>query len=146
MQPPSATITASIRIRNWEHAFFHKGQRELREYSVDGGDQAGFGVVGCHVGDVLDVCANEVVQRFQVGWEKGTKSSHSFWSQACVSLDLWACAESCCDTQSLPPATWLHQGGITTLFSTSRFSLVLTFKPTSKMWGGMMWPSAPPPP
>ena len=25
------------------------------EYSADGGDQAGFGVVGGHVGDVLDV-------------------------------------------------------------------------------------------
>ena len=25
--------------------------------------------------------------------------------------------------------------------STSRYTLVLTFKPTSKMWGGMMWPS-----
>ena len=24
---------------------------------------------------------------------------------------------------------------------TSRYTLVLTFKPTSKMWGGMMWPS-----
>ena len=43
-------------------------------------------------------------------------------------------------TQGLPPATWLYQG-ITTLFSTSRYTLVLTFKPTSKMWGGMMWPS-----
>ena len=30
---------------------------------------------------------------------------------------------------------------IPTLFSTSRYTLVLTFKPTSKMWGGMMWPS-----
>ena len=29
----------------------------------------------------------------------------------------------------------------TTLFSASRYTLVLTFKPTSKMWGGMMWPS-----
>ena len=35
---------------------------------------------------------------------------------------------------------WLHQG-ITTLFCTSRYTLVLTFKPTLKMWGGMMWPS-----
>ena len=54
-------------------------------------------------------------------WEKGTKSSHSFWSQAWVSLDLWAGAESCCHTQGLP----------------SRYTLVLTFKLTSKMWGGM---------
>ena len=73
-------------------------------------------------------------------WEKGTKSWHSFWSQAWVSLDLWAGAESCCHTQGLPPATWLHQV-ITTLFSIYRYTLVLTFKPTSKMWGGMMWPS-----
>ena len=40
----------------------------------------------------------------------------------------------------LPLATWLRQG-ITKLFSTSRYTLVLTFKPISKMWGGMMWPS-----
>ena len=57
-----------------------------------------------------------------------------------VFLDLWADAESCCHTQGLPPATWLHLG-ITTLFSTSWYTLVLTFKLTSKMWGGMMWPS-----
>ena len=51
-----------------------------------------------------------------------------------------ASAEACYHTQGLPPATWLHHG-ITTLFSTSRCTLVLTFNPTSKMWGGMMWPS-----
>ena len=73
-------------------------------------------------------------------WEKSTKSWHSFWSQAWVSLDLWVSAKSCCHTQGLPSATLLHQG-ITTHFSTSRYTLVLTFKPTSKMWGGMMWPS-----
>ena len=116
---------------------------ELGEYSVDGGDQAGFGVVEGHVGDVLDVWSNEVVLRVQVWgwgvqWEKGTKT-HS-WSQAWVSLDLWAGAESCCHTQGLLPATWLHQG-ITTLFRTSRYTSVLTFKPTSKMWGSMMWSS-----
>ena len=33
---------------------------------ADGGDQAGFGVVGGHVGDVLDIWLNEVVQRVQV--------------------------------------------------------------------------------
>ena len=32
-----------------------------------GGDQAGFGVVGGYVGDVLDIWPNEVVQRVQVG-------------------------------------------------------------------------------
>ena len=34
---------------------------------MDGGDQAGFGVVGGHVGEVLDVWPNEVVQRVQIG-------------------------------------------------------------------------------
>ena len=58
---------------------FHKCRRELGEYSADGGDQASFGVVGGHVGDVLDVWQNKVVQRIQVGgggdqWEKGTKT------------------------------------------------------------------------
>ena len=46
---------------------FHKSRRELSQYSADGGDQAGFGVVGGHVGDVLDVCQNAVVQGVQVG-------------------------------------------------------------------------------
>ena len=46
---------------------------------TDGGDQVSFGVVGGHVGDVLNVWPNEVVQQAQVGveggqWEKGTKS------------------------------------------------------------------------
>ena len=50
---------------------FHKCRRELGEYSVDGGDQAGFGVVGGHVGDVLDVWPNGVVQRVQVGKGRG---------------------------------------------------------------------------
>ena len=45
---------------------FHKRRRELGEYSADGGDQADFGVVGGHVGDVLDVWPNEVVQQVQV--------------------------------------------------------------------------------
>ena len=58
---------------------FHKRQWELGEYSADGGDQGGFGIVGGHVGDVLDVWPNKEVQRVQVGggggqWEKGTKS------------------------------------------------------------------------
>ena len=34
---------------------------------ADGGDKAGFGVVGGHVGDVHDLWPNEVVQRVQVG-------------------------------------------------------------------------------
>ena len=43
--------------------FFYKHLRELGEYSADGGDQAGFGIVRGHVGDFLDVWPNEVVQR-----------------------------------------------------------------------------------
>ena len=59
--------------------FFHKHRQELGEYSADGSDQAGFGVMEGHVGDVLDIWPNEVVQRVQVGggggqWEKSTKS------------------------------------------------------------------------
>ena len=58
---------------------FHKRQWELSEYSVDGGNQAGFGVVGGHVGDVLNVWPNKIIQWVQVRggggqWEKGTKS------------------------------------------------------------------------
>ena len=45
---------------------FHNRRRELSEYSAYGGDQAGFDVVGGHVGDVLDVWPNEVVQQDQV--------------------------------------------------------------------------------
>ena len=50
-----------------EACLFHKRRWELGEYVADGGDQAGLGVVGGHVGDVLDVGPNEVVQRVQVG-------------------------------------------------------------------------------
>ena len=46
---------------------FHKCRQGLREYLADGGDQAGFGVVG---GYVLNVWPNEVVKRVQVG-ERG---------------------------------------------------------------------------
>ena len=49
------SITASIRIRN---CLSYKRRRELGEYSVDGGNQADFGVVGGHVGDVLEVWPN----------------------------------------------------------------------------------------
>ena len=52
-----------MQIRNWEYAF----STNAGGSSADGGDQAGFGVVGGHVGDVLDVWPNEVVQRVQVG-------------------------------------------------------------------------------
>ena len=45
---------------------FHKRWWELGEYLADGSDQAGFGVVGGHVGDVLAVWPNEEVQWVQV--------------------------------------------------------------------------------
>ena len=50
--PQIISITASIRI----------GAGSMRKYSADGADQAGFGVVGGYVGDVLYVWPNEVVQ------------------------------------------------------------------------------------
>ena len=58
---------------------FHMHRQELSKYSADGSDQAGFGVVWGHVGNVLDIWPNEVAQQVQVGgggvqWEKGTKS------------------------------------------------------------------------
>ena len=34
---------------------FYKRRRELGEYLADGSDQAGFGIVGGHVSDILDV-------------------------------------------------------------------------------------------
>ena len=51
---------------------FHKLRRELGEYWADGGDQPGFVVVRGHVGDVLDVWPNEVVQLVQVGGGGGS--------------------------------------------------------------------------
>ena len=53
--------------------FFHKRRWELGEYSADGDDQAGFVIVGGHVGDVHDVDQNEVVQRVQVGGRGGSE-------------------------------------------------------------------------
>ena len=115
-----------------------------------GGDRACFWVAGGHVGDVLDKWQKEVVQWVQVvgeGWpvREGFKVVALLLKPSLGLFGLVAGTESYCHTQHLPPATWLHQG-ITTLLSTSRYTLVLTFKPTSKMWGGMMWHSAPPPP
>ena len=51
MSLPSASITTSIQIRNWEYAFSISASGSL----ADGGNQAGFGVVGGHVGVVLDI-------------------------------------------------------------------------------------------
>ena len=111
---------------------------------MDGGDQAGVGVCG----RACWWCSRRMTKRSSpAGSDQGREyaserrlqsvSLASFWSQAWVFLNLWAGAESCCHTYGLPPATWLHQG-ITTLFSTSRYTLLLTLKPTSKMWGGMI--------
>ena len=116
-----------------------------QEYLADGGDQASFGVVGSHVGDVLDVWPNEVAQRVQVGGGGGLVRE---WYKVVAlllkpSLGLFGLVgrrRVLLPHPSSTTATWLHQE-ITTLFSTSRYTLVLTFKPTSKMWCGMMWPS-----
>ena len=54
-------MTASIRIRSWEHAI----TTSTGGSSADGSDQTDFGVVGGHVTDVLEVWPNEVVQRIQ---------------------------------------------------------------------------------
>ena len=51
--------------------FFHRRRRDLGEYSPDGGNKAGFDVVGGHVGDVLDVWPNDVVQGVQVRGGRG---------------------------------------------------------------------------
>ena len=72
---------------------FHKRRRELGEYSVDGGDQAGVGVVRGHVGDVLDVWPNKVVQRVQIGGGGGSErrvQSRSPPSEAKPG-SLWTC-------------------------------------------------------
>ena len=50
-----------------EACLFRKRRRELGEYSADGGDQAGFGVMGGHVSNVLDLWPNGEVHRVQVG-------------------------------------------------------------------------------
>ena len=124
----------------------HMRRHELGEYSADGGDQAGFGVIGGHVGDVLDVWPNEVDQRVQVGGGGGSErrvQSRSTPSEAKPG-SLWTCGPAPSPTTT--PRVCHRLSDCTTLFSTSRYTLVLTFKPTSKMWGGMMWPSAPPPP
>ena len=67
---------------------------------MDGGDQAGFGVVEGHVGDVLDVWPNEVVQQVQVmggGGSERRVQSHSTPSEAKPSClwDLWVGAKDC---------------------------------------------------
>ena len=70
MKPSSASIAASIRLDTDPElgtCLFHKRRRELGEHSADGGDQAGFGALGGHVGVVLNVWPNEVVRWVQVG-------------------------------------------------------------------------------
>ena len=106
---------------------FHKRRRELGEYSADGGDQA---VVG------------QQVQVREGGASERRVKSRSTPSEAKPG-SLWTCG-----SVPSPAATprVCHQPpdctrGISTPFSTSRYTLVLTFTPTSKMWGGMMWPS-----
>ena len=70
---------------------FHKHEREIGEYLVDGGDQAGFGVVGGHVGDVLDVWPNEVVQRVQVGGGSERRAESRSTPSEAKPGSLWTC-------------------------------------------------------
>ena len=79
VKPLSASIPASIRIRNWEHAFStgaggsSANTRRMAAIRLvllfllfihSWRENKG---VGGHVGDVLDVGTNEIVQRVQVG-------------------------------------------------------------------------------
>ena len=100
---------------------------------------------GGHVGDVLMTYGpNEVVQRVQFGGGRGSERRvQSRSTPETKPGSLWTYGPA-----PIPVATpkVFHQPsdcsqGITTLFSTSRYPLVFTFKLTSKMWGGMMWPS-----
>ena len=83
----SAFVSVYTSLSHW---------RELGEYSADGGDQAGFGVVGSHVSDVPDVWPNGVVQRVQVGEEGASErrvQSRSTHSEAKPG-SLWTCGSA----------------------------------------------------
>ena len=83
-----------------------KRRRVLGEYSADGCDQAVFGVVGGHVGDVLDVWPNEVVQRVQVGGGGGSErrvQSRSNPSEAKPG-SLWTCGPA--SSPAATPSVW----------------------------------------
>ena len=89
--------------------------------------------MGGHVGDVLDVLPNEVVQRVQVGGEGGCERRvQSRSTSEAKPGSLWTCGPA-----SSPAATprICHQPPDCTRGSphSSAHPLVLTFKPTSKM-------------
>ena len=74
-----------------EACLFHKRRREVGEYSADGGDQAGFGVVGVHVGDVLDIWPNKVAQRVQVGGSSERRVQNRSTPSEPKPRSLWTC-------------------------------------------------------
>ena len=116
--------------------------------------KAGFCVVGGHFGDVLNVWPNEVVQQVQVGGGGGPvgegykvvahllKPSLGLFRLVGRRRVLLPHPGSATGhliapgDHHTPDTLWLHQG-----ITTSRYTLMLTFKPTTKMWCGMMWPS-----
>ena len=71
---------------------------------MDGRDQAGFGVVGGHVGDVIDVRPNEVVQVGGGGGSERRVQSRSFPSAGKYGF-LWTCGSA--------PSLLLHPGSAT---------------------------------
>ena len=136
LKPPSASVTASIRIRNWEHAFSTR---------ADGSSVNTRRMVAIRLAlvlwEVMLVMFSTLTKRGNPadsgrggGVREGYKIVALFLKP---SLGLFGLLGR---RRVLPPATWLHQG-ITTLFSRSRYTLVLTFEPTSMKWGGMIWPS-----
>ena len=82
---------------------FHKCWWELDKYSVDGGNQAGFGIVGGHVGDVLNVWPNEVVQRVQVG--EGSGGSERRAQSCCIPSETKPESICTCGPAPSPAAT-----------------------------------------
>ena len=67
-----------------------KRERNILKWMGPQRDLAGFGIVGGHVGDVLNIWPNEVVQRVQVGGEGGPWEKGSTLSEAKPG-SLWTC-------------------------------------------------------
>ena len=84
---------------------FHKHRRDLSEYLADGGDQAGFGVMGGDIGDVLDVWPNKVVQWVQVGGGWGNERRvQSRSTPEAKPGSLWTCGPA--PSPAATPRVW----------------------------------------
>ena len=124
---------------------FYKRRRELGEYSADGGDQAGFGVVGGHVGHVFDLWPNEVVQRVQVGKVEGpVREGYKVVALLLKpSLGLFGLVVRRRVLLPHPESATGHPiapGDHHTL-QHIQVHFGVDSEADSKMWGGMMWPS-----